>query len=106
MFRIAHNRGLTFRGRRRDGAPLDEAIRDRSPGPDTLLTAALRRERLLAAVRRLPESQRQVVTMSLEGMAAAEIAEVLGVTPNSVAIRLTRARQALRTLLVEERREE
>lgn len=101
-FRIAHNRGLTFRTRRKETAPLDDELRDRSPGPETLLTAALRRERLLAAVRLLPEPQRQVITMSLEGMSAQEIAEVLGVTTNTIAIRLTRARQALRGILRDE----
>ena len=99
VFRIGHNRGLTHRTRRKDLGPLNDDLADRGPGPDSLLTAALRRDRLLAAVRHLPETQRQVITLSLEGMGAGEIAEVLGVTPNSVAIRLTRARQALRALL-------
>jgi RNA polymerase sigma factor (sigma-70 family) len=99
VFRIGHNRGLTHRSRRKESAPLGEDLADRSPGPESLAVAAIRRESLLAAVRRLPEAQRQVVTMSLEGMTPAEIAEVLGTTPNSIAIRLTRARQALRALL-------
>ena len=100
VFRIGHNRGLTHRSRRKPPAvELDEALSDQTPGPDTLLTEALRRERLLAAVRRLPPAQRQVVTMSLEGLTTSEIAEVLGVTDNSIAIRLTRARKALREIL-------
>lgn len=101
-FRIGHNRGLTHRARKRAlAAELDEEIRDRSPGPETLLTAALTRERLAAAVHRLPETQRQVVMLSLEGLSNVEIAEVLGVTDNSVAVRLTRARKGLRDLLLE-----
>jgi RNA polymerase sigma-70 factor (ECF subfamily) len=99
-FRIGHNRGLTHRTRKRsEPAELVEEIRDRAPGPETLLTAALTRERLAAAVRRLPETQRQVVLLSLEGLANGEIAEVLGVTENSVAVRLTRARKGLRAIL-------
>lgn len=100
VFRIGHNRGLTHRSRRKlPPVELDDTVSDRSPGPETLLNVAIQRERLLQAVRRLPEVQRQVVTMSLEGLSTGEIAEVLGVTDNSVAIRLTRARKALREIL-------
>ncbi len=99
-FRIGHNRGLTHRARKRaPPAELNEEIRDRGPGPDSLLTAALTRERLAAAVRWLPETQRQVVLLSLEGLGNVEIAEVLGVSENSVAVRLTRARKGLREIL-------
>jgi len=99
-FRIGHNRGLTFRARRRpDPEEIDERVADQAPGPETLLAARIRREALLAAVRRLHESQRQVVLLSLEGLHNGEIAEVLGITENGVAIRLTRARKALRQLL-------
>ena len=53
-------------------------------------------ERLLAAVRRLPLPLRQVTIQTLEGFTPAEIAEVLGVNANTVSIRLTRAKAALR----------
>lgn len=103
VFRIGHNRGLTHRTRRKPPpVELNDAVSDRSPGPETLLTTALRRERLVGAIRQLPEVQRQVVMMSLEGLSTPEIAEVLGVTDNSVAIRLTRARKALRAILTAE----
>ncbi len=102
-FRIGHNRGLTFRGRRKpDPAPLGDDIRDRAPGPETLATAAAERDRLLGAVQRLGEGHRQVVLLSLEGLAHAEIAEVLGITENNVAVRLSRARRELRDLLAAE----
>ena len=48
-------------------------------------------------VQRLPESLRSVVVLRLEGMHDAEIAEVLGITAGNVAVRLTRARAALRS---------
>lgn len=102
-FRIGHNRGLTHRLRRRETAELDPAVQDRSPGPDAQATAALERERLQRAVRRLSLGQRQVVTLSLEGFTPREIAEILGLTENVVAVRLTRARRALRELLGEDR---
>jgi RNA polymerase sigma-70 factor (ECF subfamily) len=50
-------------------------------------------------VRALPVAHRQVVTLTLEGMGYAEIAEVLGISESNVGARLTRARQMLREAL-------
>lgn len=48
----------------------------------------------------LPESYRTVLLLrDIEDLSTLEVAEQLGVTPNTVKIRLHRARQALRTLL-------
>ncbi|MGE5815880.1 MAG: RNA polymerase sigma factor [Acidobacteriota bacterium] len=65
---------------------------------------AVERQERSALVRRcisqLPESYRTVLLLrDIEGLDGQETAEVLGVTPNAVKIRLHRARQALRTLL-------
>ena len=101
-FRIAHNRGLTH-GWRSRGAPaaLDEAgeIPDTRRDPESELCDRDRRERLREAVRRLPAGARQVVALSLEGLSHREIGEVLGLTENNVAVRLTRARKLLREIL-------
>lgn len=101
VFRVAHNRALTFRARRRPHDPLPEAdlVADPRPGPDIELDRAQRRELLAAAIRRLPEAQRQAVMLHLEGFSPSEIAEMQGTSENNVAVRLTRARQALRALL-------
>ena len=42
---------------------------------------------------------RQVLTLSLEGLGHEKLAEVLGVTENNVAVRLSRARKALQQAL-------
>jgi RNA polymerase sigma-70 factor (ECF subfamily) len=56
---------------------------------------------------RLPESYRTVLLMrDIEDLDNGEVAELLGITPNAVKIRLHRARQALRTLLDEALRDE
>ena len=101
VFRVAHNRGLSFVARRRRHEPLPEgeSLADPRPGPDVELDRAQRHDRLVAAVRRLPEAQRQAVMLHLEGFSAREIAAMQGTTENNVAVRLTRARQALRVLL-------
>lgn len=67
----------------------------------------LEREETRARVRRciakLPESYRTVLILrDIEDLDTDEAAEILGVTPNAVKIRLHRARQALRTLIAEE----
>jgi RNA polymerase sigma-70 factor (ECF subfamily) len=64
----------------------------------------LQRMELCALVReciaQLPETYRVVLLLrDIEEVSTEEAAEVLGVTPNAVKIRLHRARQALRTLL-------
>jgi RNA polymerase sigma-70 factor (ECF subfamily) len=102
-FRIGHNRGLTFRSRRRpDGLDLSEDLSDGRPGPDSAAAASIQRDRLLDAVRRLPEPHRQVVLLSLEDLSHAEIGQVLGITENNVAVRLNRAKKALRVILAPE----
>jgi RNA polymerase sigma factor (sigma-70 family) len=98
-FRIAHNRGVSHIASRRPwSAQLtdDLQIADQAPTPDQTLAAAQQGHRLLAAVQRLAVGYRQVVTLSLEGLSYAEIAEVLGISESNVGARLTRARQLLR----------
>ena len=51
------------------------------------------------ARRALPLSLRQPALLTLEGFAPAEIADMLGLNPNAVSIRLTRAKAALREAL-------
>ncbi|HYC89727.1 MAG TPA: sigma-70 family RNA polymerase sigma factor [Thermoanaerobaculia bacterium] len=53
-----------------------------------------------AAIDELPDTYREVVLLrDIEELSTEETADLLGVTPNAVKIRLHRARQALRTLL-------
>jgi DNA-directed RNA polymerase specialized sigma24 family protein len=53
----------------------------------------------MAAVHRLSATLRETVVLSLEGLSHQEIGDVLGASPNVVAVRLTRARGQLATLL-------
>ncbi|MCW5835930.1 MAG: sigma-70 family RNA polymerase sigma factor [Labilithrix sp.] len=103
VLRVAHNRAITFAARR--GAAVDIAdhedalVASSGKNPELRFERAERGQRLLAAVRTLPLTHRQVMTMLLEGLAHREIAEVLGVTENVVAVRANRARAALKVLL-------
>jgi RNA polymerase sigma-70 factor (ECF subfamily) len=105
VYRIAHNRGLTHASRRPPAdQPIDDLPESRQPvdprpHPEQKVAERDRQGRLTAAVQRLPLAHRQVITLMLEDLSQAEIAEVLGITENNVAVRLNRARAALRALL-------
>jgi RNA polymerase sigma-70 factor (ECF subfamily) len=99
IFRIAHNRAVShidhWRRRRTDLLDADAAIEAPEPDPEHSLSQQERHERLRDAVQSLPLSMRQVVVLTLEGLSHAEVAEVLGITGNNVAVRLSRARAEL-----------
>lgn len=103
VYRVAHNRAISHVARRRRDthALRDDQLVDPGPRPDAQLDRKEQGERLRAAIRRLPESQRQAVILHLEGLSPREIAVLQGTTENNVGVRLSRARQALRTLLGE-----
>jgi RNA polymerase sigma-70 factor (ECF subfamily) len=57
-------------------------------------------ERVRRAIDELPDTYRTVLLLrDIEEIDTAEVAAMLGVTPNAVKVRLHRARQALITLL-------
>jgi RNA polymerase sigma factor (sigma-70 family) len=102
LFRIAHNRALSYLARRRPPTVVvdeETEIHDSTPDPERTLSADQRTQRLTWAVRQLPVGYAQVVTLTLEGMTYAEIADVLGISETNVGARLTRARDMLRRLL-------
>jgi RNA polymerase sigma factor (sigma-70 family) len=102
VYRIAHNRAMTHLAHRRpraDDLARAESVPDPAPLPEAVAVASQEHGALMAALRQLPVAQRQLLTMALEGLAPREIAEVLGITENNVAVRLTRARAALRERL-------
>lgn len=105
VYRVAHNRASTWRRRHARHAvtdTLDDAVPDPAPWADADVIGRHRAERLRRAVRQLPPSLEQVIVLRLEGLRDAEIAEVMGISEGNVAVRLTRARAALRTILGEE----
>ena len=102
VFRIAHNRSIAHIARRRlptVDADEDMQIEDARPDPEAAFSSEQQGKRLLRAIRLLPVGYAQVVTLTLEGLSYADIADVLGIGETNVGARLTRARQMLRTLL-------
>lgn len=102
VFRVGHNRCLTHAWRR-DKAPVSEEqmpeVPDLRASPEAQAIDTRRREALLEAIRALPVTYRQAITLALEDLSPAEIASVLGVTENNAAVRLNRGRKMLRTIL-------
>lgn len=102
LYRVAHNRAISYvvRRRIRFTSDIDELqIRDPRPSVETGLVQQEKHRRLMDAVRRLPLGHRQVVTLTLEGLDYAEIAQVLGISETNVGVRLSRARQKLKEYL-------
>lgn len=95
LFRIAHNRALAHVARRRlpiADPDADLELEDTAPDPERTFSSEQRTQRLADAIRQLPLGQAQVVTLTLEGLSYAEIADVLGISEINVGARLTRAR--------------
>lgn len=103
VFRIAHNRAVShvdhWQRRRTDLLDDQAPIEAPQPNPEHAVSQQERHERLRRAVQGLPLSMRQVVVLTLEGLSYAEVADILGITVNNVAVRLTRARAELGRLL-------
>ena len=100
--RIAHHRIATHISRAVRQplvAELSEDLPAPAPNPEELAAAHSEQARLVSLVRTLPIAYREVAVLLLEGFSSAEVADTLGISPNAVAIRGTRAREMLRALI-------
>jgi RNA polymerase sigma factor (sigma-70 family) len=104
IFRIAHNRAMTHLARRPNQPPVaveEQIVHDPRPDPEQRLAREQQRDRLLSAIRHLPNDYRRVIVLVLEGLDHSEVAEVLGLNVSNVGVRVNRAKQMLRDLLQE-----
>ena len=100
LYRVAHNASISFmansrrtRQQEQAGEELPEPLYRGNPENDAIHQE--QRTRLWKAVLELPLTDRQLVLMHLEGLTAAEIESVTGMSSGAVATRLTRARKRL-----------
>ena len=102
--RIAANRAVTHVQRALrvpDSTELTDDLVASTSGPEAQAMRFDDQEKLSRALRGLPIGLREPALLALEGLTQQKIAGVLGITPNAVAIRMTRARAQLRKLLGE-----
>lgn len=100
--RIAQNRSISYVARQIRQAPTSEipdSIEAADPNPEEQMMESDQRQKLLEATRRLPLPQREVIVLVLEGFDYGEIGEMLGIAPNALALRLSRAKAALKAML-------
>jgi RNA polymerase sigma-70 factor, ECF subfamily len=80
-----------------------ERVAGSGPSPEDQLLARERRQRLAAALARLPERQRSVFMLShYEGCTSREVSALTGLNESTVRVHLFRAIRRLRTLLAPE----
>ncbi len=96
LIRATLNQASDLRRRRRDDAPLDEALTAQSDTAEERLD-------LLSAVRSLPPTYSAVIHLYYyEGYSIKEIAKLLALPSPTVGTRLARGRERLRRLLKED----
>lgn len=96
IYRVSHNAAMTWRRGERTyrrhvqqfEAEAVAASAPASPDRDRL-------ERLYAAIRRLPELDRSLILLALDGVSYREMAAVHGLTESNIGARLTRVRARL-----------
>ena len=100
VYRVAHNTGISYSTSRRRRASHESAIPPRAEptsvsNPEVEAIDRQRAGRLWSAIRELSLADHQIICLHLEGLSAAAIEDVTGVSAGSVATRLTRVRQRL-----------
>lgn len=104
VFRIAQNRGITFRNRsaRTDiFSSLNFEPGSENFGPEESLIRNEEQENLKNAVLQLSLPLRQVILLILEGLSNKEVSDILGISENNVAVRLLRAKKNLAEIFTE-----
>ena len=100
LYRVAVNTALLHRRKRRATEPLPE-LRDPARGQQQSLEDQERLAALRTAVGTLPDQERLIVTLLLEGLSYKEIAEITGLTVNHVGVKISRIKQTLEDMLTE-----
>ncbi len=97
---LDHKRRAKTRPETDDVAELARVLPSKGLSAEQIASAAQYHAHVLACIDKLPEKERQVLTLSaFEELSSVEIAEVLGITESSVRSRLFRARNLMAGLL-------
>lgn len=96
MYRVALNTGISWL-RRHERQPVGLAEAGQAPAPEAPEPDP-RAELLWTLIGQLDPLHRALLMLSLDGVSLAEMGEVMGMTPSTAAVRLSRIRQRLREL--------
>ena len=98
LYRLSLNTIFTFRRREsRGGVRANSAVPE--PWANEQANTSLEAKMLLQAIRALPELDRALISLHLDGYAHAEIADVTGLTESNVRVRVHRIKKHLITTL-------
>lgn len=103
VYRVAYNRALNHVAKQSRIALHTEFEDDYScwqPDPEQHTKGQQQLHQLLFAIRQLPIMQRQLVTLSLDGLSYDDISVITGLSKNNVGVKLSRAKKALRDVLI------
>jgi len=100
LFRILANCWRDYLRRSREFVNVDDLVLEHDETPERSYGTQETVARIRAAVARLPNGQRQVLTLiDLEGVSYADASQILGIPVGTVMSRISRARGVLKTLL-------
>ena len=102
MYRIAHNHLMDYFRKQKPAVPADciDTLESGDPEAADVIDQIRRQEKLLRAIRTLPDDQRDALMLKLEGgLSLAEIGTVTGVNRETVKSRLRYASKKLKLIL-------
>jgi RNA polymerase sigma-70 factor (ECF subfamily) len=100
LYRIAVNTALIYRRKRRRTEPLPE-LADPARGAQENLEDGERLAALRSAIYGLPDQDRLIITLVLEGLSYKQVAEITGLTVNHVGVKISRIKRVLEAGLAE-----
>jgi len=98
LYRICLNTILTQQ-RKKNMVHYKESLESIAPSVHNMAEQNEDAAQLRHAIRQLSEVDRAIISMNLDGYENAEIGEILGISPNNVAVKLYRIKQQLVKLL-------
>jgi RNA polymerase sigma-70 factor (ECF subfamily) len=98
LYRICLNTILTQKRKSRQ-VDYKESLENIAPAVQSTVARNEDVVRLRLAIRQLPETDRAIISMNLDGYENAEVGELLGISSNHVAVKLHRIKQQLGNLL-------
>jgi RNA polymerase sigma-70 factor (ECF subfamily) len=100
VYRVALNAAMTYVKHEMRGRALKSRA-EAFPAPQFELAGGAEADILAAFLAQLGEIDASIMMMHLDGFATADIANVLGMTPNAVAVRVSRLREKFNDIVVD-----